>query len=92
MARRPPPRRSFRVTVAEASLTPVITPIGPLTASSGTPVTVVARATDADLPIQTLTFSLAAAPAGATIDPLMGSLRVDAGCRSDGHVQSVSRG
>ncbi len=56
------------VTVTEVNVAPVLAAIGNLAATVGVAVTFTATATDADLPANTLTFSLdAGAPAGATI-------------------------
>jgi PKD repeat protein len=61
------------VTVNEVNVAPVLAPIGDQSGAVGVPVTFDANATDADLPANTLTFSLdAGAPAGATIDPATG--------------------
>jgi len=49
---------------------PVLAPIGDKSVALGSPLSFVVSATDADVPVQTLTFSLDAnAPAGARIDP-----------------------
>ncbi|HET9252783.1 MAG TPA: putative Ig domain-containing protein [Candidatus Eisenbacteria bacterium] len=64
---------TIQVTVNEVNLAPVLQPIGPQSGAVGVPVTFDANATDADVPANTLTFSLGAgAPAGATIDPATG--------------------
>ena len=60
------------VTVTEANQAPVLALIGDKTVGEGSPLTFTATATDADLPANTLTFSLAdgvsgAVPAGAGI-------------------------
>jgi len=56
------------VTVNEVNVAPVLNPIGPKTVNEGTTLSFTATATDADIPAQTLTFSLGAgAPAGASI-------------------------
>jgi hypothetical protein len=56
------------ITVTEANVAPVLAGVPP-TASVPelSPYTFTATATDADLPVQTLTFSLVGAPAGASI-------------------------
>lgn len=60
----------FTVTVNEVNTAPVLDPMGDTTALLGTPVIRAFAATDADLPSQSLTFSLEpGAPAGATISP-----------------------
>ncbi|HKO21029.1 MAG TPA: putative Ig domain-containing protein, partial [Candidatus Eisenbacteria bacterium] len=65
---------TFNVTVKEINLAPVLNPIGNKAGAIGVPVTFTAVATDADLPANTLTFSLdSGAPSGATIDPSTGA-------------------
>ena len=52
---------------------PVLDPIGPQSGDEDTLITFTATATDADLPVQVLTFSLTGTvPAGAVIDPTTG--------------------
>ena len=63
---------SFTITVTESNSAPVLAPIGAQSVNEGTLLTVPASATDADLPAETLTFSLVAAPAGASIHPTTG--------------------
>jgi hypothetical protein len=59
---------AITITVNEVNVAPVLAAIGNKTASEGSPLTFTATATDADIPANTLTFSLdAGAPAGATI-------------------------
>ncbi|MCP4987842.1 MAG: hypothetical protein GY928_17850, partial [Colwellia sp.] len=62
---------SFDVTVAEVNVAPVLDPVGAQAGDEGTLVGFTATATDADLPAQTLTFSLedgpGSVPAGASI-------------------------
>jgi cyclophilin family peptidyl-prolyl cis-trans isomerase len=61
---------SFDITVSEVNQAPVLAAIGNKAATVGQALTFTAAATDADLPAQTLTFSLGAgAPSGATITP-----------------------
>ena len=65
---------AFSVHVNEVNVAPVLNPIGNKSGSVGTPVTFTATATDADLPAQTLTFTLGAgAPAGSTINGSTGA-------------------
>lgn len=60
--------QTFNVVVNELNVAPVVTPVGNKTTSVGTSLGFKVNATDADLPAQTLTFSLdAAAPPGASI-------------------------
>jgi hypothetical protein len=61
---------TFIVTVLEANTAPIISAIGDQTVSPGTLVSFNASATDADLPVQALSFSLEpGAPSGASITP-----------------------
>jgi hypothetical protein len=61
------------VTVNEVNVAPVLAAIGNRTATAGSPLTFTATATDADSPVNTLTFSLdAGAPANASINPSTG--------------------
>ncbi|HMC71758.1 MAG TPA: Ig-like domain-containing protein, partial [Mycobacteriales bacterium] len=55
------------VTVKEVNVAPVLDAIGDKTIDEQTALTFTAHATDADLPANTLTFSLVGAPQGATI-------------------------
>ena len=65
---------TIQVTVTEVNVAPVLGAIGNKSGAVGTPVTFTATATDADLPANTLTFSLGAgAPAGATIGASSGA-------------------
>lgn len=64
--------RTVTLTVNELNQAPTLDPISETTVNEGELVTVTPVATDADLPAQTLTFSLTASPAGATIDPSTG--------------------
>jgi hypothetical protein len=62
------------VTVNEVNQAPVLSAIGNKMVDEQTALTFTAMATDADVPSNTLTFSLdAGAPAGATIDPMTGA-------------------
>jgi hypothetical protein len=56
------------ITVDEVNQAPVLAVIGDQTVTTDTAVTFTASATDSDLPVQKLTYSLVNAPAGATID------------------------
>jgi hypothetical protein len=60
------------VTVNEVNEAPVLQAIAPQTVNEGQQLTFTATATDADLPANTLTFSLQNAPAGAVINPTSG--------------------
>ncbi len=72
-----PPLSDFEAitaTVNEVNIAPVLAAIGNRTTNVGVTVTFTATATDADLPANTITYSLdAGAPAGATIDPSTGA-------------------
>jgi hypothetical protein len=63
---------TITVTVNEVNVAPVLGAIGPQTVAEEVLLTFTATATDADLPAQMLTFSLADAPAGASIDGATG--------------------
>ena len=59
---------TITVTVGEVNVAPVLGPIGDKTVAAGSELAFTASATDADLPANTLTYSLGAgAPSGATI-------------------------
>ena len=65
---------TIQVTVNEVNVAPILNPIGNKTTATGVAVTFTATATDADLPANTLAFSLGAgAPAGATIGATTGN-------------------
>ena len=64
---------TFGVTVTERNQAPVLSGIANQTTVEGQTLSVQASATDADLPPQTLDYSLlSGAPSGATIDPVTG--------------------
>jgi hypothetical protein len=58
------------ITVTEANVDPVLAAIGNKTAVKDTQLTFTATATDADVPAQTLTFSLTAGTTGCDTDPI----------------------
>lgn len=61
------------ISVNEFNLAPVLSPVGDKTVNEQTTITFQARASDPDVPAQTLTFSLGSgAPTGATIDASTG--------------------
>ena len=62
------------VTVTESNQAPTILPLANLTADEGSLLTVNVLASDADLPVQVLTYSLGKAPEGVVIDPITGVL------------------
>ena len=65
---------AITITVTEANVAPVLAAIGNKTGTVGAAITFTATATDADVPVNTLTFSLeAGAPAGATIGAATGA-------------------
>jgi hypothetical protein len=67
---------SFRVTVREVNVAPKLDPMARRTVHAGQTLAIPASATDADLPKNTLTFSLVApVPADATIDPVTGLIQ-----------------
>ncbi|MFO0905559.1 MAG: right-handed parallel beta-helix repeat-containing protein [Pirellulales bacterium] len=72
-----PPRSattSFTLTVLEVNATPAISPIASQAVQAGQTLTLNASASDADIPVNQLTFTLAAgAPAGATIHAATGA-------------------
>src|SRR5438132_12291180 len=60
--------------VSEVNNAPVLAAIADQVVTQGNTLTFTAQAIDADLPVQTLTYSLhAGAPSGATIDPATGA-------------------
>ncbi|HIW31673.1 MAG TPA: tandem-95 repeat protein, partial [Candidatus Paenibacillus intestinavium] len=62
----------FIVTVNEINEAPVLGAIGNKIVNEETLLTFTATATDADVPANTLTFSLVGAPSGASINPITG--------------------
>jgi hypothetical protein len=64
---------TITVSVTEINAGPRIDPITDITTAEMNLVTFTATATDIDLPVEPLTFSLAGAPAGAMIDPDTGA-------------------
>src|SRR5437773_1720619 len=64
--------RSFTVVVTEANSAPVLTVPTDQTIAELSTLTVTNTASDADLPANTLTFSLVSAPAGVNLDPSSG--------------------
>jgi hypothetical protein len=60
---------TFNVAVAEVNSAPVIAPVEDQTVPAGTTVTFTAVASDFDVPAQSLSYLLGAAPAGAAISP-----------------------
>ncbi|WPK10302.1 putative Ig domain-containing protein [Lysinibacillus louembei] len=63
---------SITVTVNEVNAAPVLTAIGNKTVDEESLLTFTASATDADLPINSLTYSLVGAPTGASINATTG--------------------
>lgn len=75
------------VVVPQANAAPALTAIGDKDINEGSELTFTATATDTDTPVQTLTFSLVGAPAGATIDPSTGAF---SWTPSDGPAQTAT--
>ena len=65
--------QTFNVHVNEVNLAPQISPISDKTVDEATLLTFTASATDADLPANSLVYSLKNAPAGAVINPATGN-------------------
>lgn len=64
---------TFTITVSETNEAPLMQPVPAVTVAAGQPIQVTSAATDADLPAQTLAFSLAGTPPdGMTIDATTG--------------------
>jgi len=63
---------SITITTDEANTTPVLAEIGEKTVNEGDLLSFTAAATDSDIPVNVLTFSLIDAPIGADIDPVTG--------------------
>lgn len=61
--------RTFNITVREANVPPILSPIANQVVNELTPLDLALQATDANLPAQSLQFSLANAPAGASLSP-----------------------
>ena len=75
---------AITVTVNETNSAPVLNPIGNRAGAVGVPITFTATATDADVPANSLSFSLdAGAPAGATIQPSTGVFAWTPGAAGD---------
>jgi hypothetical protein len=66
-------QRTINVAVNEVNLAPTLASIPSQTVNEGTPVTFTANGTDADIPANTLTYSLFNHPSGATINPTGGN-------------------
>ena len=67
--------RTFRVTVAEVNRPPALEAIADVALAAGAPLELRAGASDPDLPANALSFSLADAPAGASVDAASGAIR-----------------
>ncbi len=80
---------SFVVTVAEDETPPVIVDPGPQTATEFSPFTLLMSGSDADLPAQTLNWSVVSGPTGLTIDPSSGLIGWTPGEADGGTVQTV---
>src|SRR5436309_1460357 len=64
--------KSFTVVVSEANSAPVLTVATDRTIPELSTLTITNTASDADLPANTLTFSLVSAPTGVNLDPTSG--------------------
>ena len=64
---------TITIVITEVNLAPVLTAIGTKSVGEGSPLTFTASTTDADLPAQTMTYSLSNAPVGAVINPASGA-------------------
>jgi hypothetical protein len=60
---------SFTITVAEDNTPPVLEAIGPRSVDEETPLSFTISASDSDLPAQTLTYTAAGLPTGASFNP-----------------------
>ena len=65
---------TVHVVAAQSNVAPVLAPITDQTLSWGHTLTVVASATDANVPANALMYSLGSGPSGMTIDPTTGKL------------------
>ena len=63
------------VTVAEVNRPPASTPLADVALAAGAPLELRASASDPDLPANALSFSLADAPAGTSVDAATGAIR-----------------
>jgi hypothetical protein len=61
------------IQVSEVNASPALAPIGSKTVELGRTLTFTAQGSDVDIPVQTLTYHLSRAPAGASIDALTGA-------------------
>ncbi|MEW6305193.1 MAG: putative Ig domain-containing protein [Verrucomicrobiota bacterium] len=66
--------RTFTVTVNEVNVAPVLAAIANQSVNEGSTLNVTASATDADLPVNSLTYSLDTAPTGMTINASSGAI------------------
>jgi hypothetical protein len=64
--------QTFTIVVQEVNTAPVIQPIPDQFFSAGQTVMLAVTATDADIPANTLTYSLVSGPSGASVDPHTG--------------------
>ncbi len=60
--------RTLTITVTEANVAPVLEEIAEMTVNEGSPVTFTAHATDSDVPVQDLTYTIIPPPVGSTFD------------------------
>ena len=66
---------TFRLAVTEVNSPPTIEAVADMTAPEGAAWSITVRATDSDLPAQTLTYTLKSNPTGMTLDANTGELR-----------------
>jgi hypothetical protein len=66
-------RETITVTVNEVNAAPVLDAVGNRSVNEGAALSFTATASDADVPANTLAFSLVGAPVGATINPATGA-------------------
>jgi hypothetical protein len=66
---------TFQIAVVDVNGPPVVTPVGPQTLEEGGVLIVDVDASDGDFPVQSLVYSLDAAPAGASIHPATGVIQ-----------------
>jgi len=64
---------TITITVSEVNLTPVLNPIGDQSVDEETELTFTVTATDTDIPVQTLSYTLLGAPSGATTNSFSGA-------------------
>lgn len=81
---------SFTVTVHEVNTAPNLATLDPVSVDAGELMSVTPIAWDADVPAQTLTYSLVTAPAGAHIQPGDGTITWTPSAANAGHTYDVA--